>query len=83
MMFLLDLAFTIELIALGFGICILVWAYRNEGVGIVAAKLFGYLITIAALSVLLCTSYYGVSYWSKGYFSSPSAPMMKVLQQNQ
>jgi hypothetical protein len=80
MMFLLDLAFAVELIALGFGISILLWAYRNEGIGIAAAKLFGYIITIAAASVILCTSYYGVSYWVKGYFISPMAPAMQMMK---
>lgn len=75
MMFLLDLAFAVELIVLGFGICLLVWAYRNEGAGIVATKVFGYIITIFAILVLLCTSYYGISYWSQGYFTSPAASM--------
>ena len=31
MMFLLDLAFATELIALGVGVAFLVWAYDNEG----------------------------------------------------
>ena len=30
--------------ALGFGIVILLWAYRNEGIGIAGAKLFGYIV---------------------------------------
>lgn len=46
MMFLLDLAFAVELITLGFGISMLLWAYRREGVGIVVAKIFGFIITI-------------------------------------
>ena len=82
MMFLLDLAFTMELIALGFGVVMLVWASRNNGAGVACAKIFGYIITIAAASVLLCTSYYGVSYWTKGYFASPMAPMMKMMQEH-
>ena len=81
MMFLLDLAFAVELIALGCGIGMLVWAYRNEGVGIAAAKAFGYIITIAAVFVLLCTSYYGTVYWVKGYFKSPVAPMVMMKKQ--
>jgi len=81
MMFLLDLAFAVELIALGFGIVILLWAYRNEGIGIAGAKLFGYIITIAAACTLLCTSYYGVNYWSKGYFASPMVPVLIMKEQ--
>lgn len=81
MMFLLDLAFSIELIALGVGVSLLIWAYRNEGVGIAAAKVFGYIIAIAAVSVLLCTTYYGVSYWAAGYFKTPMSPMLMMKQQ--
>jgi hypothetical protein len=71
MMFLLDLAFAIEFIAFGVGMAFLVWAYRNDGVGIALAKVAGYIITIAAVIGISCTSYYGMKYWSKGYFSSP------------
>lgn len=76
MMFLLDLAFATELIALGVGVGILVWAFRNDGAGVALAKFFGYVITIAAIFVLLCSSFYGVKYWAKGYFKSPVAPML-------
>ena len=34
MMFLLDLAFATELIALGVSVGFLIWAYRHEGAGI-------------------------------------------------
>lgn len=81
MMFLLDLAFAIELIALGVGVGFLIWAYRNDGAGVGAAKVFGYIITIAAAFVLLCTSYYGAVYWVKGYFKSPMTPMLMMKQQ--
>ena len=81
MMFLLDLAFAMELIALGLGVGFLIWAYRTEGVGVAVAKVFGYIITIAAVSVLLCTSFYGVKYWGEGYFSTPMEPMLRMKQQ--
>lgn len=80
MMFLLDLAFAIELIALGVGVAFLVWAYRSEGAGIALARVFGYIITISAVFVLLCTTYYGTSYWAQGYFKSPMAPMLMMKQ---
>ena len=60
-MFLLDLAFVVELITLGFGISMLICAYRNEGIGIAVTKVFGCIITISAGFVLLCTSYYDTS----------------------
>ena len=80
MMFLLDLAFATGLIALGVGVVFLVWAYRNDGAGIALARVFGYIITIAAMFVLLCTTYYGPIYWAQGYFKSPMAPMLMMKQ---
>lgn len=79
MMFLLDIAFAVELIALGFGISMLVWAARNEGSCISVAKAFGYIIAVGAIFGMLCTSYYGFSYWSKGYFTNPSMHMMQQI----
>lgn len=68
-MFLFNLTFCIGLLAMGFGIGILIWAYRNDGVGIVIAKVFGYIITLGAIFSLLCTMYMGFTHCSKrGYF---------------
>ncbi len=50
MMFLLDLAFAAELIALAFGVGFLVWACRNNGSGVGLAKFFGYLIRAIVLT---------------------------------
>lgn len=71
MMFLLDLAFAAEILALGVGLAFLVWACQNQGAGKRLAKFSGCLITILALTGMLCTSYYGLSYWFKGYFTEP------------
>ena len=79
-MFALDLAFAVELIALGLGITFLIWASRNEGKGVTLARFTGFFITLMALFGLLCTSYYGINYWVKGYFKSPSAHML-IMQQ--
>ena len=68
MMFLLDLAFSVELLALGLGVVMLVWANRNEGVGVLTAKIFGYIIIISAVSTMICTTYFGLIYWYKGTF---------------
>ena len=75
MMFLLDLAFATELLVFGVGIGFLVWASRNDGSGIGLARLGGYLISILAVFALLCTSYYGITYWVKGYFKTPMTHM--------
>ena len=74
-MFLLDLAFAVELMALALGVTFLIWASRNEGNGIGLARFTGFLITLLAIFGLLCTSYYGINYWVKGYFKSPPAHM--------
>lgn len=81
MMFLLDLAFAMELIALGVGIALIVWSIRNDGAGVAVSKFFGYIISIASVFALLCTSYYGTSYWLQGYFTSPVAPMMMMKKE--
>lgn len=80
MMFLLDLAFANELLALGLGIAFLVWGYRSQGAGVGLAKTGGYVITILAILGLLCTSYYGTQYWFAGYFKSPMAHHMMQHQ---
>ncbi len=81
-MFLFDLAFAVELIALGVGVILLVFAYRNEGAGVSLARLFGYIITIAAILSALCTTYYGICYWKQGYFKSPVSDTMKNKNEN-
>ena len=73
MTFLVDLAFAVELLAFGLGIAFLIWGYRSKGVGVGLAKVVGYIIAIAAVLGLSCTTFYGSKYWSAGYFSSPVA----------
>lgn len=72
MMFLLDIAFGVELLALGLGAAFLIWSLRNQGKGIVAAKCCGIIILFLSIGALICTSFYGTTYWLKGYFKSPS-----------
>lgn len=79
MMFLLDLAFAVEILALGLGGYFLVWAQSSLGSGTTGgagaglAKKMGYIIITLAILVMLCTTFYGTMYWYKGYFSSPMA----------
>ena len=70
MMFLLDLAFAVELIVVSIGAIFLIWAYRNEGKCIFFAKSIGFILIFFALAAILCTSYYGFKYWAEGYFNS-------------
>ena len=81
-MFLLDLAFAAELIALGFGVAMIIWASRTDGVGVAAGKFFGYVIAIAAILVTLCTLYYGTSYWLQGSFTKPMMTQQQMMQKN-
>lgn len=72
MMFLLDAAFAIELIALTVGAGLLIWSLRNQGSGRTLGKVIGFLVLVLSIFVLLCTSYYGLKYWAEGYLE-PSA----------
>ena len=84
MMFLLDAAFAIELIALAFGTGLLIWSMRNQGEGVVLGRFIGYLVFILSVFVLLCTSFYGFIYWAQGKFDSPmntSMPMSMPMNQ--
>lgn len=66
MIFLTDTAFAIELIALSLGAGLLIWALRNQGKGIVLGKVIGSLVLILSIFMLLCTTYSGLKYWTKG-----------------
>lgn len=69
MMFLFDIAFATELVALGVGIVILIWSYRaDKGGARGLGKVFGYFITIVAALTLISTFFHGYKYWNSGYF---------------
>ncbi len=74
-----NLTFAVELLAFGLGIAFLVWAYRNEGVGVRLSKVVGYIIAIAAVLSIVCTSVHSVRY-GKGYFSSQSTPPHLIMK---
>lgn len=69
-MFLFHIAYALGLIALAVGIIMIAWSLRNEGKGVGLVKIFGYIISIIAIIAMLCTTYYGILYWSKGNFSN-------------
>lgn len=83
MIFLLHLAFAAEIIALGTGLAFLVWTRHNKGGGQPLAVFSGYLITTLALIGMLCTTYYGLSYWFKGYFTEPKPFKLAMGVQDQ
>lgn len=72
-MFMFHIAFSLGLIALTAGTTLYIWSSRNSGIGSGFAKLIGILVIIFSISSTLCTAYYGVKYWSQGYFESPMA----------
>jgi len=76
MMFIFQSAEFLGLIALALGIMLIVWAKRNEGEGIGLAKVFGWLIVILAIFGMLCSAYYSVAYWYKGYYQTPMGMSM-------
>lgn len=81
MMFLFDLAFAVEVLALGFGGYFLVWAASHEGAGVALANRMGKIVIVLATLGMLCTLSYGTMYWFKGYFSGPMA-MHNMKMQN-
>lgn len=70
-MFLFHAAYSLGMIALTAGTALYVWSARNSGAGVGLAKLIGILVIIFSIGSTLCTSYYGIKYWSQGYFQSP------------
>lgn len=77
--FLFHVGQMLALVAIAAGIILIAWASRNEGTGISLANFFGRLIVIVAILSLLCTSYYGIVYWSKGYLQTPVPMMQKSM----
>lgn len=72
-----DTAFALELIALGFGVFLVVWFRIHTEQAHKMCRFFAYLIIALAILALLCTSYYSIKYWVLGYFGHPRAMMMQ------
>lgn len=72
MMFIFHVAITLGLVAFSLGIALLIWGMRNEGAGIQLAKVFGILVAIFAVISMLCSVYYNIKYWKKGFFETPT-----------
>ncbi|MHB1947885.1 MAG: hypothetical protein ACYCQI_07220 [Gammaproteobacteria bacterium] len=73
--FLFHVAQMLALVAIAVGIILIAWASRNQGIGVSLTKFFGGLIVVVAILGLLCVSYYGIVYWSKGYLETPVPTM--------
>lgn len=78
-MFLLNLTLAIELIALGFGVAFLIWAYRTKGVGSALGKVIGFIISIGIVLLLVCTSFHAVKY-AKGFHKGQSSAYIMKQQ---
>ena len=74
MMFQFHIAYSLELLILGAGL-VLIYAGLQRTSRLLTIG--GYVLTIATILNLLCTSYYGVRYWEEGYFT-PRAPQMMM-----
>ncbi len=77
MIFHADIAIALSLIAIGVGYWVLSKSKSMEDTGLkTTGKFLGYLITIAAILTLLCTTYYSLKYWEDGAFQSARTGQM-------
>lgn len=74
LVFMFHIAFGILLIALVAGVALIFKAKKYDSK---LGKVLGVLIVLFALGHLACTSYFGMSYWKKGYFEMPMAAKMQ------
>ena len=74
-MFLFHAAYSLGLIALTAGTALYIWSARNSGAGVGLAKLIGVIVIIFAIGSTLCAAYFGIQYWTQGYFQSPMGMM--------
>lgn len=81
-MFLFHAAFSLGLISLTAGTALYAWASCTEGAGTGLAKLIGIFVIIFSITSTLCTAYYGVIYWQKGYFQNPMNMMHDMKMQD-
>lgn len=70
MVFLVDAAFAIELIALVLGGALLyfVKAHKTHHA---FCKFIAYFVIIVAFITMACTAFYGTKYWMQGYYKKP------------
>lgn len=72
-MFSFHVATALLFIAFGLGIAFIAWSIRNQGEGVKLVRVTGYIISILAVLGYLCSLFYGIKYWSEGYFKTPAA----------
>lgn len=71
MVFLVDIAFAMEIIALAFGAAIIVFVKKNNKLNLGLSKFVGYAVMILAVLSMACTTFYGTKYWFEGYYKKP------------
>jgi hypothetical protein len=71
MIFKVDAAFALELLALIAATGLLLWAKKSEGVCKGFSLVVAYFGIVAAILAMLCTTYYALRYREKGGFDHP------------
>lgn len=71
MIFLADIAFALELIALAIGTALLIYASREGSSFKKFGKIIAFFTIVASILAMFCTSYYSYRYWEDGFFNSP------------
>jgi len=70
MVFLIDAAFAIALVALALGGALLYFLKVNK-VHYGFCKFIAYFVVVLAFIAMACTFYYGTKYWFQGYYEKP------------
>ncbi len=70
MVFWIDAAFALELIALALGGAMLYFLKAHK-IQFSFCKFIGYFVIVLAFLSMACTSYYGTKYWFQGYYEKP------------
>ncbi len=78
MMFLSHIAFSLELLVLACGTCLLSFSFAKEERCINWVKKIGALIIVFSILGMVCTGYYTMKYWLQGAFETPSGMSMSM-----
>lgn len=79
MVFQMDMAFALELIALVAGTWLLIWS-AGQSVHQQCAKMIAYAVMVLSVLSMLCTSYYSYKYWKAGEFKPRGKHKMMMMQ---
>ena len=79
MVFQMETAFAMELIALVLGALLLVWS-AGQPVCQRCAKMIAYFAIVFSILSMLCTSFYSYKYWKAGAFKAPRKHKMMMQE---